>query len=80
VLGCEGKWATTEPLVEIANDVFSPSPRAVATARRLLDAAAEAERAGGGVVMLDGKPIYLPQVKQARTLVAQAALMEQGRG
>lgn len=81
VLGCEGKWATTEPLVEIANEVFSPSERAVATARRLLDAAAEAERAGGGgVVMLDGKPIYLPQIKQARTLVAQAELMERARG
>jgi len=79
VLGCEGKWATTEPLVEIANDVFSPTPQAVATARRLLDAAAEAERAGGGVVTLDGKPIYMPQIKQARTLVAQATLMERGR-
>ncbi len=75
VLGCEGKWATTEDLLRVANDVFSPSPKAVAQARRLLQAAEEAERVGGGVVTLDGKPIYVPQIKQARTLVEQAAMM-----
>lgn len=75
VLGCEGKWATTEDLLKVANDVFSPSPKAVAQARRVLAAAEEAERVGGGVVTLDGKPIYLPQIKQARTLVEQAAMM-----
>lgn len=75
VLGCEGKWATTEDFVRIANDVFSPSPRAVAQARRVLEAAQEAERTGGGVVILEGKPIYLPQIKQARTLVEQAAMI-----
>lgn len=75
VLGCEGKWATTEELVGIANDVFSPSPKAVAQARRILVAALEAERLGGGVVTLDGKPIYMPQIKQARTLVEQATMM-----
>jgi malyl-CoA/(S)-citramalyl-CoA lyase len=75
VLGCEGKWATTEELAGIANEVFSPSPRAVDQARRVLTAAGEAERLGGGVVSLDGKPIYMPQIKQARTLVEQAAMM-----
>lgn len=75
VLGCEGKWATTEEFVGIANDAFSPSPQAITLARRVLEAAAEAERSGGGVVMLDNKPIYMPQIKQARTLVEQAAMM-----
>ncbi len=75
VLGCEGKWATTEELVSIANEVFSPSRNAVAQARRILSAASEAERSGGGVVTLDGKPIYMPQIKQARTLVEQATMM-----
>jgi malyl-CoA/(S)-citramalyl-CoA lyase len=75
VLGCEGKWATTEEFVGIANDVFSPSMKAIAHARRVLEAAEEVERAGGGVVTLDGKPIYMPQVRQARTLVAQAKMM-----
>lgn len=79
VLGCEGKWATTEEFVGIANEVFSPSPLTLALARRVLEAAAEAERSGGGVVTLDGKPIYLPQIKQARTLVEQAAMLERSR-
>lgn len=75
VLGCEGKWATTEEFVGIANEVFSPSPQAVALARRVLEVAAEAERSGGGVVTLDAKPIYMPQIKQARTLVEQADML-----
>ena len=76
VLGCEGKWATNEEFVGIANEVFSPSPQSVALARRVLEVAAEAERSGGGgVVTLDGKPIYMPQIKQARTLVEQADML-----
>jgi len=70
VLGCEGKWGNDEPLMVIANEVFSPSPKAVAAARRVLDAVAAA---GIGVASVDGKPIMLPQVRQAETLVRQAA-------
>ena len=47
----------------------------MALARRVLEVAAEAERSGGGVVTLDGKPIYMPQIKQARTLVEQADML-----
>jgi malyl-CoA/(S)-citramalyl-CoA lyase len=75
VLGCEGKWTTNEDVTQIANEVFSPTAEAIAQARRVLEAAAEAERTGGGVAVLDGKPIYLPQVKQARTLVDQASML-----
>jgi malyl-CoA/(S)-citramalyl-CoA lyase len=75
VLGCEGKWTTNEDVTQIANEVFSPTAEAIAQARRVLEAAAEAERTGGGVAVLDGKPIYLPQVKQARTLVDQASIL-----
>jgi len=70
VLGCEGKWGNDEPLMVIANEVFSPSPKAVAAARRVLDAVAAA---GIGVASVDGRPIMLPQVRQAETLVRQAA-------
>ena len=75
VLGCEGKWTTNEEITEIANSVFSPAVDAVEQARRVLEAAAESEKTGGGVAMLDGKPLYLPQVKQARTLVEQARML-----
>jgi malyl-CoA/(S)-citramalyl-CoA lyase len=64
----------TNETVTIANEVFSPSRTAISQARRVLQAAAEVERACG-VVTLDGKPIYVPQIKQARTLVAQATMM-----
>jgi len=72
VLGCEGKWGNDEPWMMIANEVFSPSPEAVAAARRVLDAV---KKAGVGVATVDGKPIMLPQVKQAETLVQQAELI-----
>jgi len=72
VLGCEGKWGNDEPWMVIANEVFSPSPEAVATARRVLDAVAAA---GVGVATMDGKPIMLPQVKQAESLVQQAKMI-----
>lgn len=76
VLGCEGKWATNDEFIGIANEVFSPSPQAVALARRVLEAAEKAEGAGGGgVVTLDGRPLYMPQIKQARTLVEQADML-----
>lgn len=42
----------------------------VGSARRVLEA--EAERSDGGVATLVGKPIYMPQIKQARTPVEQA--------
>lgn len=69
VLGCEGKWGNDETSMVIANEVFSPSQKAVAAARRVLNAVADA---GVGVATVDGKPIMLPQVKQAETLVRQA--------
>lgn len=79
VLGCEGKWATTEEFVSIANDVFGPTEQAITFARRVLAAAAEAERSGDSVATLDGRPIYLPQVKQACTVVEQAELMRRAK-
>ena len=75
VLGCEGKWGDDEKTMQLANAVFSPSQKEVAKARYILEAADEASRAGGGVAMLDGKPIYMPQIRQARTLVEQAGMI-----
>jgi malyl-CoA/(S)-citramalyl-CoA lyase len=72
-LGFDGKWtARVERWVEIANEVFSPSPGAVAMARRIIEAAANSPI---DVATVDGKPIFVPQVKQAETLVRQAELL-----
>ena len=57
VLGCEGKWAIHPSQIDIANDVFSPSEKAVKQAQAILDAMEEAQKQGRGAVTLDGKLI-----------------------
>jgi malyl-CoA/(S)-citramalyl-CoA lyase len=75
VLGCEGKWGNDADAMKLANAVFSPSKEEVAKARRILEVAEEASEAGGGAAMLDGKPIFMPQIRQAKTLVEQADMI-----
>ena len=79
VLGCEGKWGNDEASMLLANEVFSPSAADVAKARRVLKAAEEAASAGGGTATLDGKPIFMPQIRQSQALVAQAEMIESKR-
>lgn len=75
VLGCEGKWGNDAETMRLANAVFSPSPEEIARARRVLEVADEAVRAGGGVAVLDNKPILMPQIRQAQVLVEQADMI-----
>ncbi len=75
VLGCEGKWGNNEVLMRLANEVFSPSLDDVVKARRVLEAAKEAVRSGGGAATLDGKPLFMPQIRQAQALVRQAEMI-----
>jgi malyl-CoA/(S)-citramalyl-CoA lyase len=75
VLGCEGKWGNDVETMKLANAVFSPSQEEIMKARRILEVAEEASEAGGGAAMLDGKPIFMPQIRQARTLVEQADMI-----
>ena len=73
VLGCEGKWAIHPSQIDLANDVFSPSEKAIAQAQAILDAMEEAQKQGRGAVTLDGKLIDIASIKQARVLVDTAA-------
>ncbi len=73
VLGCEGKWAIHPTQIELANEVFSPSEKAVAQAQAILEAMGEAQKSGRGAVTLDGKLIDNASIKQARVLVDTAA-------
>lgn len=72
-LGYLGKSCIHPRQVPAANAVFARDD-AVADARRLLAAAAEAERAGRGAFTLDGRMIDKPAVEQARALLAAEAL------
>ena len=72
VLGCEGKWAIHPSQIELANAINTPSEKDVSQARRILDAMAEAQRAGKGAVTLDGRLIDLASIRQAEAMVEKA--------
>ncbi len=72
VLGYEGKWAIHPSQIELANQVFTPSDSEVARARRIVEAMAEAAKAGKGAVSLDGRLIDIASIRMAEALLAKA--------
>jgi len=76
ILGCVGKWAIHPKQIELANDVFTPSPEIVARARAILAAMKQAEEAGQGAAVLDGKLIDIASARQAKVVVDQIELIE----
>lgn len=71
-LGFDGKTLIHPGQVESANAAWSPSDDEVAQARRVIEAFAEAEAAGKGVVTLDGRMIEHLHVANARRTLAVA--------
>jgi citrate lyase subunit beta/citryl-CoA lyase len=69
-LGFDGKTLIHPSQLAVANAVFAPSAEDVAWARRAIEAHAEAERAGRGVVLLDGRLIENLHVEDARRVLA----------
>jgi malyl-CoA/(S)-citramalyl-CoA lyase len=76
VLGYEGKWAIHPSQVALANEVFTPTEAEVAKARRIVEAMAEAAKAGRGAVSLDGRLIDIASIRMAEALLAKAQSME----
>ena len=76
ILGCVGKWAIHPKQVALANEVFTPDEAIVARARAILAAMEEAEAAGQGAAVLDGKLIDIASARQARVVVDQIELIE----
>jgi malyl-CoA/(S)-citramalyl-CoA lyase len=72
VLGYEGKWAIHPSQIELANQVFTPSPAEVSRARRIIDAMAQAAKEGRGAVSLDGRLIDFASIRMAQALLAKA--------
>lgn len=72
VLGYEGKWAIHPSQIELANQVFTPSAAEVIKARRIVDAMAEAAKAGKGAVSLDGRLIDIASIRMAEALLKKA--------
>ncbi|MHC8507890.1 MAG: HpcH/HpaI aldolase/citrate lyase family protein [Rhodospirillales bacterium] len=71
-LGMDGKTLIHPKTIETANRVFAPSAEDVEFARRIIAAHAEAEAAGQGVVVLDGRLIENLHVETAKRTAALA--------
>ena len=82
-LGFDGKTLIHPKTLAAANAAFAPAPEEVAWSRRIIAAHAEAEAAGKGVVLVDGRLIENLHVDGARRTVAlaeQIAAMEPAAG
>ena len=77
-LGMVGKWAIHPKQVALCNAVFTPSAAAVAEARAILAAMAEAKARGAGATVYRGRLIDLASIRQAEVIVGQAALAGDG--
>lgn len=75
--GMGGKACIHPSQVAVVNEVFAPSSRELEHARRVVEAYAEAVKAGSGVIALDGRMIDYPVFEQARRLLADEELTSQ---
>jgi citrate lyase subunit beta/citryl-CoA lyase len=71
-LGFDGKTLIHPGQIEVANQAFAPGEAELAQARRVIAAHAEAEAAGQGVVVVDGRLVEALHVEAARRAVALA--------
>lgn len=75
VLGMVGKWAIHPSQVEIAQEVFSPSPSAVESARKAKAAYAEALQQGLGAISVDGVMVDAASVRILQNTIDKADLI-----
>ncbi|MEZ5650732.1 MAG: CoA ester lyase [Burkholderiaceae bacterium] len=76
-LGFSGKGAIHPKQIAALNAVFTPGDAAVAHARRILDAFAAADT---GLVVVDGKLIEKPVLREMQRLIAIAGRVAENRG
>jgi citrate lyase subunit beta/citryl-CoA lyase len=79
-LGFDGKTLIHPRTIAAANLAFTPGDEEVALARRIIQAHAEAETAGRGVVVVDGRLVESLHVAEARRVVALAAAIAARHG
>lgn len=68
-LGFDGKSIINPRQIEIVNEVFAPTEKAIEKARAILAAIREAEKRGSGVIALNGKMIDRPVVIRAQRTI-----------
>lgn len=75
-LGFTGKAAIHPSQVDVIHKAYRPDYREYVRAKRILEAAALAEKEGKGVIAVDGKMVDGPIVARAARLVAIASLYD----
>ena len=75
-MGFDGKTLIHPKQIAAANRAFAPDGDEIAWSRRIIAAHAEAEAAGVGVVLVDGKLIEALHVEEAHRTVALAEAIE----
>jgi citrate lyase subunit beta/citryl-CoA lyase len=73
-LGFDGKALIHPSQIEVANRCYTPSPEAIAEARRVLAAYEEAEGSGRGALAIEGQFVDAVHVHMARETLARAQL------
>lgn len=71
-LGFDGKTVVHPRQIDVVNSFFTPSPKEIKYALRVLEAVEEGKRQKKGAVTLDGGMIDKPMELRARTTLAQA--------
>lgn len=71
-LGMDGKTLIHPRQIAPCNDVFSPSPEEIETARAVIAAFERPEHAGAGVITLDGRMVERLHLEMARRTLAIA--------
>ena len=74
LLGFDGKWAIHPSQIDIANDVFSPTPEEIAEAEDAVAAYRAAEADGVGAIGRDGRLVDAAHMRLAANVLAKAAL------
>jgi malyl-CoA/(S)-citramalyl-CoA lyase len=75
-LGFEGKWAIHPSQLEIANEVFSPTPRELTWAREIHAKIQSASAGGDGAFGQDGVLIDLAVLKRAQAILDRQAAID----
>lgn len=68
-LGFDGKSIINPRQIEVVNEVFAPSEKAIEKARTILAAIKEAEKKGSGVIAVNGKMVDRPVVIRAQRTI-----------
>ncbi|MEB3103625.1 HpcH/HpaI aldolase/citrate lyase family protein [Ferviditalea candida] len=72
-MGFQGKLVIHPDQIDIVHSVFSPSPKEIEAAQKIVQAFEEATRSGMAAIQVDGKMIDYPVVERARRILEYAS-------